>query len=167
MHSNQSVLSDTTNRSIESSAFSSSLASSNTNELDQSTSINMIIKKLGHELEEIRSRSLDNLISKLETEILSEHSLSQHKQLFVKLFEFFNFPEFKQKEKVLNLLLRFSKNKSAIHNMQDINGVLFLSSLKNDLKEVKLKEKVDEIIEKIMENSSRSSDMNNAGKKTF
>jgi hypothetical protein len=149
---NYSILSDATNRS----EVTSTLMTNSTNELDQSTSINLIIKKLGHELEEIRMRSLDNLISKLDSEILSEYSLCQHKQLFVKLFEFFNYPEFAQKEKVLDLLLRFSKNKSAIKNIYDINGLMFLNSLKNDLKESNLKDKIDEIVENLVENTSHS-----------
>ena len=42
---------------------------------------------LGHELEEIRYRALDNLISKLESHVISELDLVNHKQLFIKLFE--------------------------------------------------------------------------------
>jgi hypothetical protein len=117
----------------------------------------MIVKKLGHELEEIRLRSLDNLLSKLETEILSEHHLCQNKQLFVRLFEFFNFDlNYEYKEKVLILLDRFSKNKAALRNIIDINGMSFLNSLKNDLKEDSLKRKIDEIVENLVENSSNS-----------
>ncbi len=62
----------------------------------------------GHELEEIRERALENLISKLVCKILDEAELAQCKQLFIKLFELFNFADFKQHEKVLNLLLSFS-----------------------------------------------------------
>jgi hypothetical protein len=152
---NHSILSDATNRSEMASSLMTSTNNS-TNELDQSTSINLIIKKLGHELEEIRMRSLDSLISKLDSDILSEYSLCQHKQLFVKLFEFFNYPDFAQKEKVLDLLLRFSHNKSAIKNIQDINGLMFLNSLKNDLTESNLKETIDEIVKNLLENASNS-----------
>ncbi len=101
---------------------------------DQYNSINLIIKKLGihyfrnyiefwisilqfkkillgHELEEIRIRSLDNLISKLDNHVISESDLCQHKQLFIKLFELFNYSEFNQYEKVLNLLCKLSNVK--------------------------------------------------------
>jgi hypothetical protein len=150
---NNSVLSDATNRSDTPAGFS--LATNSTSELDQSTSINLIIKKLGHELDEIRMRSLDSLISKLDSEILTEYTLCQHKQLFVKLFEFFNYPEFTQKEKVLDLLLRFSKNKSANKNIHDINGLAFLSSLKSDLQESRLKDKISMIVDNLTENASQ------------
>ena len=62
----------------------------------------------GHELEEIRLRSLDNLISKLDNHVVTESDLSQHKQLFIKLFELFNYPDFKQHEKVLDLIYKLA-----------------------------------------------------------
>ena len=62
------------------------------------------MKKIGHELEEIRMRALTSLISKLDANILKEADLAENKQLFIKLFELFNFPKFCQHEKVLNLI---------------------------------------------------------------
>jgi len=64
---------------------------------------------LGHELEEIRNRALNNLLSKIENNVIIDTDLVQHKQLLIKLFGLFNYPEFRQQEKVLNLLLRLSK----------------------------------------------------------
>jgi hypothetical protein len=63
---------------------------------------------IGHELEEIRLRSLETLVSKLEHNFIKESDLVQHKTLFVKLFEWFNFPNAPQKEKVINLLYTLS-----------------------------------------------------------
>ena len=76
---------------------------------DQQNNINLIIKKLGHDLEEIRLRALNNLISKLENNVITELDLVQHKQLFIKIFGLFNFPQFNQHEKVINLLFNLAK----------------------------------------------------------
>ena len=63
-----------------------------------------IKKKKGHDLEEIRLRALTSLTSKLDARLLNEADLAENKQLFIKLFELFNFPKFTQHEKVLNLI---------------------------------------------------------------
>lgn len=95
--------------------LASSINSSNMSSTasDQVSSINLLVSKLGHELAEIRTRALDNLISKLENHVINEIDLVQHKQLFIKLFELFNFPHFNQHEIVLNLLFNLANHKSA------------------------------------------------------
>lgn len=125
---------------------------------EQTNSINLIIKKLGHELDEIRVRSLDNLISKLEANLISEDDLSQHKQLFIKLFDLFNFEEFNQHEKVLNLLIQLvEKSKSASRNIFDINGLNFLNSLKKDHSDnSSIRLKIDELLDLISSSSTES-----------
>ena len=97
---------DTSTEVSTASSYSSSLNSTSS---DHVTSINMLVAKLGHDLAEIRSRALDNLMSKLDNHVITEIDLVQHKQLFIKLFELFNFPQFKQHEVVLNLLFNLSK----------------------------------------------------------
>ena len=59
-------------------------------------------------MEEIRNRALSNLISKLNSNVVTESDLVHHKELFVKLFELFNFADPKRHELVLDLLLKFS-----------------------------------------------------------
>ena len=93
----------------------SSYSSNLTNVSDQMNSITMIISKLGHDLEEIRSRALNSLTSKLESNILKETDLAENKQLFIKLLELFNYPKFNQHEKVLNLLNKLLKVKTFFH----------------------------------------------------
>jgi len=65
--------------------------SSSTFTEQQAASISLIITKLGHDLQEIRSRALENLISKLTNHVITEGDLVQQKQLFIRLFELFNF----------------------------------------------------------------------------
>ena len=61
-------------------------------------------------MDEIRYRALDNLISKLDTTYsFTESDLVQNKDLFIKLFELFNYPHFTRKECVLKLLIRLAK----------------------------------------------------------
>ncbi len=72
------------------------------------------------------------------------------KQLFIRLFELFNFPGFDQHEVVLNLLLNLSKHPSAARNIQDISGLQFLNALVVDLKNENLQTKVEQIIENLM-----------------
>jgi hypothetical protein len=130
-------------------------------------------------LEEIRERALENLISKLFCKILDEAELARCKQLFIKLFELFNFTDFKQHEKVLDLLLSLSnvifnhifnimmnnksfffilKHEEALKHMRDIGGFTFLNALKNDLKsdQSNLTRKIDQLNERIIESLSSS-----------
>ncbi len=145
------------NVSVITSDTSSSLANSTslntTSSSDQITSINTIVAKLGHDLAEIRARSLDNLMSKLDNQVISELDLVQHKQLFIKLFELFNLPHFNQHECVLNLLFSLAKHKSAAMHIQDISGLQFLNALLVDLKEnneTSKVNKINQIIERLI-----------------
>jgi hypothetical protein len=124
--------------------------SSSTCTEQQAASISLIITKLGHGLQEIRTRALDSLISKLTNHVITEGDLVQQKQLFIRLFELFNFPGFDQHEAVLDLLLNLSKHTSAARNIQDISGLQFLNALMADLKDEALKTKVEQIIENLM-----------------
>lgn len=67
---------------------------------------------VGHELEEIRTRALLNIVSKLEHNLLCDADLVQEKQLHIRLLEWFNFPSCNNQETVLQLILRLTKVKS-------------------------------------------------------
>lgn len=61
-------------------------------------------------MNEIRSRALDNLLSKLDVSYsIGERDLVDNRQLFVNLFELLNYADFNRKETVLKLLARLSK----------------------------------------------------------
>ena len=64
---------------------------------------------LGHPLEEIRLRALDNILSKLEHRLICEADLIQERHLFIRLLEWFNFPRVSKQSDVLNLLLQLSQ----------------------------------------------------------
>lgn len=69
----------------------------------------MILFALGHSLEEIRVRALQNILSKLEHSLLCDADLVQEKHLLIRLLEWFNFSTCPCQELVLGLLLRLSQ----------------------------------------------------------
>ena len=66
---------------------------------------------VGHSLEEIRVRSLQNIVSKLDHGVICDSDLVQEKHLHIRLLEWFNFPSCVLHDKVLALILRLSKVK--------------------------------------------------------
>lgn len=62
---------------------------------------------VGHSLQEIRCRALENIISKLHYDIVPIEELLYFKDLYPNLLEFLN--KHQEEEKVLNLLLDLSK----------------------------------------------------------
>ena len=64
---------------------------------------------VGHSLEEIRVRSLHNIVSKLDHGVICDSDLVQEKHLHIRLLEWFNFPSCILQDKVLTLILRLSK----------------------------------------------------------
>nr|XP_012136874.1 PREDICTED: rotatin isoform X2 [Megachile rotundata] len=71
------------------------------------------VKKLSHTIEEIRSRALDNIISKYDLGFTCDCDAVK-KELITKLFNWFSFESFSQTEKVLDLLLRLLKTDNTI-----------------------------------------------------
>ena len=62
---------------------------------------------------EIRTRSLECILSKLEHGLLTEGDLVQERQLFIKLLEWFNFEASPMQDKVLELLDRLTAKVSS------------------------------------------------------
>ena len=60
----------------------------------------------GHSLEEIRIRALENVLSKLEHQLICDADLIQEKSLYIRLLEWFNFNDCTRKADVLSLLNR-------------------------------------------------------------
>lgn len=58
----------------------------------------------GHELAEIRERSLKSILFKLDHNLISYADLVHEKMLFLNLLEWFNFPVVPIKEEVLNFV---------------------------------------------------------------
>lgn len=64
---------------------------------------------LGHNLEEIRLRALENILSKLRNGIICNEDLIHHKELFVNLLQWFNHENPPKIGQVLKLLESLSK----------------------------------------------------------
>ncbi|XP_070575583.1 rotatin-like [Ptychodera flava] len=107
-----------------------------------------LFTKLGHQLEEIRVRSLTNIISKLDHNVICEADLVQEKYFLIRLLEWFNYPTVPMQDDVISMLERLSKHSSAAKILVDIGGVEFLSQLRPN-SEPKLQVIIDRTLENL------------------
>ncbi|KAF1454692.1 Rotatin, partial [Spheniscus demersus] len=84
----------------------------------------------GHELAEIRERSLKTILFKLDHNLTSYADLVHEKVLFLNLLEWFNFPVVPMKEEVLNFVNNLIKHPPAAQKMIGIGAVEFFSQLR-------------------------------------
>nr|XP_031848371.1 rotatin isoform X1 [Nomia melanderi] len=109
------------------------------------------VKKLSHNLEEIRSRALDNIISKYDLGFGSDCDAVK-KELITKLFNWFSFSNFSQTQKVLDLILRLLKQTADNSYLNAFGKLRF----QNELHELRRKlgsewhEKLNEIEEVVV-----------------
>lgn len=105
-----------------------------------------LIRKLGHQLVEIRERALKSILSKVEHNLICCAELIQERLLFLHLLEWFNFPSVPMKEEVLNLLNRLVKYPPAVQHLVDLGAVEFLSKLRPNV-EPNLQAEIDGILD--------------------
>nr|XP_044991035.1 rotatin isoform X3 [Jaculus jaculus] len=105
-----------------------------------------LIRKLGHQLAEIRERALRSILCKVEHSLICEADLIQERLLFLHLLEWFNFPSVPMKEEVLQLLNRLVKYTPAVQHMIDLGAVEFLSKLRANV-EPSLQAEIDGILD--------------------
>ncbi|KAL3860206.1 hypothetical protein ACJMK2_010362 [Sinanodonta woodiana] len=108
-----------------------------------------LFKKLGHHLEEIRVRALENIVSKLDHKLICDADLVQERHLFIRLLEWFNFPNTVRHYDVLSLLQRLSQHTSGAEVLLDIGGIEFLTQLRGDVSPA-LQPQIDQILENTM-----------------
>ncbi|KAM6135084.1 LOW QUALITY PROTEIN: rotatin [Pterocles gutturalis] len=92
--------------------------------------LSSLVRKLGHELAEIRERSLKTILFKLDHNLISYASLVHEKVLFLNLLEWFNFPVVPMKEEVLNFVNNLIKHPPAAQKLIGIGAVEFFSQLR-------------------------------------
>ncbi|XP_068860457.1 rotatin isoform X3 [Aphelocoma coerulescens] len=95
--------------------------------------LSSLVRKLGHELTEIRERSLKTILFKLDHNLISYADLVHEKALFRNLLEWFNFPVVPVKEEVLNFVNSLIKHPPAAQKMIGIGAVEFFSQLRSDV----------------------------------
>ncbi|XP_026974540.1 rotatin isoform X5 [Sagmatias obliquidens] len=105
-----------------------------------------LIRKLGHQLAEIRARALKNILCKIEHSLICCADLVQERLLFLHLLEWFNFPSVPMKEEVLSLLNRLVKYPPAVQHLVDLGAVEFLSKLRSNV-EPNLQAEIDGILD--------------------
>ncbi|NWQ69654.1 RTTN protein, partial [Neopipo cinnamomea] len=108
--------------------------------------LSSLVRKLGHELTEIRERSLKTILFKLDHNLISYADLVHEKALFRNLLEWFNFPVVPIKEEVLNFVNSLIKHPSAAQKMIGIGAVEFFSQLRPDV-EPNLQAIIDGIVD--------------------
>lgn len=118
--------------------------------LRQDINFQALFKKLGHDLEEIRVRALENLLSKLEHKLICDADLIHERHLLIRIVEWFNFPNSTRHADVLKLLLRLTQHSPAAEILQDIGGIEFLSQLRKDVSG-----SLQPIVDQILENAMR------------
>ncbi|KAM6318714.1 LOW QUALITY PROTEIN: rotatin [Aegotheles albertisi] len=92
--------------------------------------LSSLVRKLGHDLAEIRERSLKTLLFKLEHNLISYADLVHEKVLFLNLLEWFNFPVVPMQEEVLNFVNNLIKHPPAVQKLIGIGAVEFFSQLR-------------------------------------
>ncbi|XP_046578265.1 LOW QUALITY PROTEIN: rotatin-like [Haliotis rubra] len=100
--------------------------------LRQDIDFHGLFRKLGHNLEEIRVRALENILSKLEHKLICDADLVNERHLFIRLLEWFNFSSCPKAADVLGLLSRLSQHSAAAEILQDIGGVDFLTQFREN-----------------------------------
>uniref|UniRef100_A0A8C9MY58 Rotatin n=1 Tax=Serinus canaria TaxID=9135 RepID=A0A8C9MY58_SERCA len=107
-----------------------------------------LVRKLGHELTEIRERSLKTILFKLDHNLISYADLVNEKALFRNLLEWFNFPVVPIKEEVLNFVNSLIKHPPAAQKMIGIGAVEFFSQLRSDV-DPNLQAIIDGIVDRL------------------
>ncbi|KAM6209191.1 rotatin [Sarcoramphus papa] len=92
--------------------------------------LSSLVRKLGHELAEIRERSLKTILFKLDHNLISYADLVHERVLFLNLLEWFNFPVVPMKEEALNFVNSLIKHPPAAQRMIGIGAVEFFSQLR-------------------------------------
>nr|KAF6358982.1 rotatin [Pipistrellus kuhlii] len=105
-----------------------------------------LIRKLGHQLAEIRERALRTVLCKLELSLIAAADLARDRLLFVHLLQWFNFPSVPMKAEVLGLLSRLVKYSPAVQHLVDLGAVEFLSKLRANV-EPSLQAEIDGILD--------------------
>uniref|UniRef100_A0A7M5VH40 Rotatin N-terminal domain-containing protein n=1 Tax=Clytia hemisphaerica TaxID=252671 RepID=A0A7M5VH40_9CNID len=116
--------------------------------MDSSPAVDLrgLIQKLGHSIEDIQKRALENILSKLQYNIVTIEDLLHYKDLYSSLFMFLN--EHKEEEKVLKLIQQLTQFSNGAKHVISLGGVEFFALYRED---VSNNEKLVEIADQISE----------------
>lgn len=139
-----------------------SLVSNSSSASSNSTTLGVLAKKLAHDLEEIRERSLDQLESKLDNNLLSEDDLILNRDLIVKLLDLLSSPDMtRHHEKTARIMLKLMKWPSAVKSLLLLNGLEILEKLRQEMKSSStLHETIESIIDILTEKFNELGDGN-------
>ncbi|XP_053915106.1 rotatin isoform X2 [Cuculus canorus] len=110
--------------------------------------LSSLVRKLGHELAEIRERSLKTILFKLDHNLISYADLVHEKVLFLNVLEWFNFPVVPMKEEILNFVNNLIKHPPAAQKLIGIGAVEFFSQLRPNV-DPNLQALIDGIVDRL------------------
>ncbi|KAK3281245.1 hypothetical protein CYMTET_10952 [Cymbomonas tetramitiformis] len=110
-----------------------------------SGSILSLIDKLAHEVPEVRVRSLNSLIFKLDHGLVTVGSLAREDRLLRNLLNWFNFDECSPEELVFSLLLRVSRHHIAAAKLVSIGADQFLREMRK-YSDTRLHDSIDAVL---------------------
>eukprot|EP00795_Rhopilema_esculentum_P002944 gene2944-1191_t len=108
-----------------------------------------IVRKTGHQIEEIRLRALENILSKLRNQIIFIEDLVHHRELIVNLMQWFNYENPQKVVEVLQLIENLSKHGAAASILQSVGAIEFFSMMRQDLEDKEHLEHIDSILNSI------------------
>lgn len=124
--------------------------SSQSNLSNQSSILSVITNKLGHDLDEIRLRSLENLYSKLENNLISEDDVILNRDLLVRLLDILDAPTLsKHHEKSIKILNKLIRWPSTSKTLLLLNALEILENFNQQLKDSSLRTDVETILENL------------------
>lgn len=115
---------------------------------NQSSILSVITNKLGHDLDEIKLRSLENLYSKLENNLISEDDVILNRDLLVRLLDILDEPSLsKHHEKSIKILNKLIRWPSTSKTLLLLNALEILENFNQQLKDSSLRSNVETILE--------------------
>ncbi|NXY43089.1 RTTN protein, partial [Ceuthmochares aereus] len=111
-------------------------------------SVLILFFRAGHELAEIRERSLKAILFKLDHNLISYADLIYEKVLFRNVLEWFNFPVVSMKEEILNFVNNLIEHPPAAQKLIEIGAVEFFSQLRPNV-DPNLQAIIDGIVDRL------------------
>lgn len=121
------------------SELNSSIHSNHSNhsiQSDQSSVLGVITRNLGHDLDEIRQRSLEHLEAKLDNGLIVEDDIILNRELFVKLLDLLSTKSMRSHhERAVRILTKLMRWPSTAKNLLLLNALEILDKVKLELNE--------------------------------
>lgn len=117
---------------------------------NQSSTLSVIARKLGHDLDEIRHRSLENLETKLDNNLITEDDVIHNRELLVKLLDILNSSNMsRHHEKCVRIIAKLMRWPSTVKSLILMNGLDILDKIRLEIKDSSLRGHLELIIDQL------------------